>query len=55
MKCIVSGGTGFIGRRIVERLREGGHYVSVWSRHPGGRNAPRWLPITGTLWPASPL
>lgn len=35
MKVVVSGGTGFIGRRIVERLLEQGHYVGVWSRHPG--------------------
>jgi uncharacterized protein len=32
MKCIVSGGTGFIGRRVVERLRGNGHEVAVWSR-----------------------
>ncbi len=35
MKCIVSGGTGFIGRKLVESLRSDGHYVAVWSRHPG--------------------
>lgn len=35
MKCVVSGGTGFIGRRIVERLLRDGHYVGVWSRRPG--------------------
>jgi uncharacterized protein (TIGR01777 family) len=35
MKCVISGGTGFIGRRIVERLLEDGHYVGVWSRQPG--------------------
>jgi uncharacterized protein (TIGR01777 family) len=32
MKCIVSGGTGFIGRRVVARLRDRGHEVAVWSR-----------------------
>jgi uncharacterized protein len=37
MKSIVSGGTGFIGRRIVERLRRDGHEVAVWSRR--GSNA----------------
>jgi uncharacterized protein len=37
MKCIVSGGTGFIGRRVVERLRGNGHEVAVWSRR--GSNA----------------
>lgn len=35
MKCIVSGGTGFIGRRVVERLRRDNNYVAVWSRKPG--------------------
>jgi uncharacterized protein len=35
MKCIISGGTGFIGRRIVDRLLQDGHYVGVWSRQPG--------------------
>src|SRR5579872_7366091 len=34
MKCVLSGGTGFIGRRIVNRLLEDGHSVSVWSRQP---------------------
>lgn len=35
MKCAVSGGTGFIGRRIVDRLRAAGHEVAVWSRRSG--------------------
>lgn len=35
MKCIVSGGSGFIGRRLVEKLLGAGHYVAVWSREPG--------------------
>ena len=35
MKCVVSGGTGFIGRRIVDLLLRNGHYVGVWSRKPG--------------------
>jgi len=35
MKCIISGGTGFIGRRIVSRLLQNHHYVAVWSRKPG--------------------
>ena len=35
MKCIISGGTGFIGRRLVNRLLENNHYVGVWSRKPG--------------------
>jgi uncharacterized protein (TIGR01777 family) len=35
MKCVISGGTGFIGRHIVSRLLADGHYVGVWSRKPG--------------------
>jgi uncharacterized protein len=35
MKCVISGGTGFIGRRIVERLLRDRHYVGGWSRRPG--------------------
>jgi len=35
MKCVISGGTGFIGRRIVDRLLRDQHYVGVWSRQPG--------------------
>jgi uncharacterized protein (TIGR01777 family) len=35
MKCIVSGGRGFIGRRVVDQLLHGGHYVAIWSREPG--------------------
>jgi uncharacterized protein len=35
MKCVVSGGTGFIGRRIIDRLLRDQHYVGVWSRQPG--------------------
>ncbi len=35
MKCIISGGTGFIGRRVVDRLLRETHYVGVWSRKPG--------------------
>jgi uncharacterized protein (TIGR01777 family) len=35
MKCVISGGTGFIGRRIVDFLLRDQHYVGVWSRKPG--------------------
>lgn len=46
MKCVISGGTGFIGRRIVERLKEDGHHVDSWSRRTC---APfQWDPLAGT-------
>jgi uncharacterized protein (TIGR01777 family) len=35
MKCIVAGGSGFIGRRLVQSLLADRHYVAVWSRRPG--------------------
>jgi len=45
MKCIVSGGTGFIGHQIVARLRQDRHDVDVWSRHA---SAPyQWDPVAG--------
>jgi len=52
MKFIISGGTGFIGRRIVTRLLADTHYVAVWSRRPGnekrtGVASHSWDPLTG--------
>lgn len=52
MKCVISGGTGFIGRRIVNRLLQDGHYVGVWSRKPGlekrtGVQSFFWDPLQG--------
>lgn len=52
MKCAVSGGTGFIGRRIVDRLLRDGHHVGVWSRNPGtekrtGVASYLWDPLQG--------
>jgi uncharacterized protein (TIGR01777 family) len=34
MKYVVSGGTGFLGSHIAQRLRDGGHSVEVWGRQP---------------------
>jgi uncharacterized protein len=52
VKCVVSGGTGFIGRRIVERLLRNNHYVGVWSRRPGAEKRTAvasfsWDPLAG--------
>jgi uncharacterized protein len=52
MKCVVSGGTGFIGSRIVASLLDEGDYVGVWSRKPGleKRTAVQsffWDPLAG--------
>jgi uncharacterized protein (TIGR01777 family) len=53
MRCIVSGGTGFIGRHIIARLRGGGHDTSVWSRKPGAAQAHQWDPLGGEPSPES--
>jgi uncharacterized protein (TIGR01777 family) len=58
MKCVISGGTGFIGRRIVERLLQERHYVGVWSRKPGNEKRSAvasfsWDPLVGEPPPES--
>jgi uncharacterized protein (TIGR01777 family) len=58
MKCIISGGTGFIGRRIVDLLLRDGHEVGVWSRKPGAEKrsavaAFLWDPLDGEPTPES--
>jgi uncharacterized protein (TIGR01777 family) len=47
MKCIISGGTGFIGRHVVDRLLKDSHYVGVWSRRPG---LDRRTAVAAHLW-----
>lgn len=51
MKCLVSGGTGFIGRRVVALLKGAGNDVSVWSRRGGAPFG--WDPLVGEPDPAS--
>jgi uncharacterized protein (TIGR01777 family) len=46
MKCIVSGGTGFIGRRVVHYLLQNGHIVSIWTRDPHAGHL-SWDPLRG--------
>jgi uncharacterized protein (TIGR01777 family) len=43
MKIVVAGGTGFIGRPLVERLLAGGHEVAVLSRDAAGVRKGRGL------------
>ena len=52
MKYIISGGTGFIGRRLVKQLLADTDYVAVWSRKPGlelrtGVASHSWDPLHG--------
>jgi len=50
MRCIVSGGTGFIGRRLVARLQQDRHEVAIWTRGlntvaKGGFASFQWDPM----------
>ena len=47
----VFGGTGFLGRYVVKRLRRAGHVVRVASRDPGGANHLRTMGPTGEVVP----
>src|SRR5437879_13440905 len=52
MKVIISGGTGFLGRQIVDLLLKGQHYPAVYSRRPGTNNRTAvasyyWDPLIG--------
>lgn len=35
MQILITGGTGFIGQRLCERLLDAGHQLTVLTRHPG--------------------
>lgn len=58
MKVIVTGGTGVIGRRLVDNLSQSGHEVVVLSRHPESKGADfansarvlRWDARTSNGW-----
>jgi uncharacterized protein YbjT (DUF2867 family) len=47
MTVLVTGGTGHLGRKVVELLLRDGHRVRVLARSPGGDRAVNW--ITGDL------
>src|SRR4051794_35893895 len=44
MNVTVTGASGLIGARLVERLRARGDAVTTLSRHPGSRDAVAWQP-----------
>ncbi len=46
MRVIVTGGTGFLGGALVERLRGDGHTITVLTRGPTGAGAVHWDPET---------
>ena len=43
MKILVSGGTGHLGRVVVEHLKTDGHRVRSLARHPGDDPAVEWI------------
>jgi uncharacterized protein YbjT (DUF2867 family) len=43
MTVLVTGGTGHLGRKVVELLLRDGHRVRVLARHPGGDRAVNWI------------
>jgi uncharacterized protein YbjT (DUF2867 family) len=45
MRVVVAGASGFIGRRVVPRLRERGHEVVCGSRSPDGRPGGPWVAL----------
>lgn len=55
MHTIITGGTGFIGSRLVEQLRLAGHVITVLTRSPqrvpDGIHAVEWNPESGDLDP----
>lgn len=44
MRIVVAGGTGFLGRPLVERLERDGHEVRVLSRRPAAARDRAWTP-----------
>lgn len=58
MKVAVTGGTGFLGKPLVERLCGLGHQVRVLSRHPHAQRLPKGaegVPFDGRLPPSEAL
>jgi hypothetical protein len=44
MRIVITGGTGFLGTALVERLRTAGHEVSVLTRRPRNQGEVEWSP-----------
>src|SRR6188472_2040099 len=43
MKILVTGGTGHLGRVVVENLKTDGHRVRILARHPGDDPTVEWI------------
>ena len=56
MHVVITGGTGVVGRPLVERLLRRGHVVTVWSRDPNASRLPEdarvvgWTPEDSADW-----
>lgn len=48
MRVFIAGGTGFIGRRLIETLLAGGHTVTAWVRAPDTADLPRAVSLLAT-------
>lgn len=54
MRILIAGSSGFLGTRLVDRLRADGHQmVRLVRREPHGADEVRWTPSSGHLDPAS--
>ncbi len=49
MQILVAGGTGFLGSRLTDELRDRGHSVTVLTRGEPGPQQARWDPASGQL------
>lgn len=51
MRIVIAGGSGFLGRSLVDAWRHDGHQVKVLTRRPGAADDIRWDPVsTGGAW-----
>ena len=51
MTIVIAGGSGFLGRKLVKRLKDDGHSVTILTRQPSGATDVKWTPdgTAGTL------
>jgi uncharacterized protein (TIGR01777 family) len=52
MRIVMAGGSGFLGVRLADRLRQSGHEITRLVRKPAGPGEATWTPSQGRLDPA---